>query len=54
MKGQNLRITGIEENEDSRLKGPENIFKKNHRRKLPQPEERDGRKGTRSLIKNFK
>lgn len=28
MKRSNLRITGIEENEDSKLKGPENIFNK--------------------------
>jgi hypothetical protein len=25
---RNLRITGIEENEDSQLKGPENVFNK--------------------------
>ena len=28
MKRPNLRIIGIEENEDSQLKGPENIFNK--------------------------
>ena len=28
MKRPNLRIIGIEENEDSQLKGPENVFKK--------------------------
>ena len=35
MKRSNLRIIGIEEGEDSQFKGPENIFNKNHRRKLP-------------------
>jgi hypothetical protein len=39
MKRSNIRITGIEENEDSQLKGLENVFNKNHRRKLPQPKE---------------
>jgi hypothetical protein len=29
MKRLNLRITGIEENEDSQLKVPENVFNKN-------------------------
>ena len=28
MKGQNLRIIWIEENENSQVKGPENIFNK--------------------------
>jgi uncharacterized coiled-coil protein SlyX len=28
MKSPNLRIIGIEENEDSHLKGPENVFNK--------------------------
>ena len=28
MKRPNLRIIGIEENEDSQLKGPENVFNK--------------------------
>ena len=28
MKRPNLRITGIKENEDSQLKGPENVFNK--------------------------
>ena len=28
MKRQNLKIIGIEESEDSQLKGPENIFNK--------------------------
>ena len=31
MKRPNLRIIGIEENEDSQFKGPENVFQKNHR-----------------------
>jgi hypothetical protein len=33
MKRPNLRIKGIEE--DSQLKGPEDIFNKNHGRKFP-------------------
>jgi hypothetical protein len=32
MKRPNLRLIGIEEGEESRLKGPENIFNKSHRR----------------------
>jgi hypothetical protein len=35
MKRSNLRIIGIEEGEESQMKGPENIANKNHRRKLP-------------------
>jgi methyl-accepting chemotaxis protein len=35
MKRPNLRMIGIKENENSQLKGPENVFNKNHRRKLP-------------------
>jgi chromosome segregation ATPase len=31
----NLEIIRIEENEDYQLKGLENVFNKNHRRKLP-------------------
>jgi hypothetical protein len=31
----NLRIIGVDENEDFQLKGPVNIFNKNYRRKLP-------------------
>jgi hypothetical protein len=49
MKRPNLRITRIVKTEDSQLKRPENVFNKNHRRKLSQPKERDGHKGTRSL-----
>jgi hypothetical protein len=48
MKRPNLGIIGIEENEDSQVKEPENVFNK-IRRKLPQPKDRDGHKDTRSL-----
>jgi hypothetical protein len=49
MKRPNIRIIRIEKNEDSQLKGHENVFNKNHGRKLLQPKERDGHKGTISL-----
>ena len=49
MKRSNLRITGIEEEEGLQLKGTENIFKKNHRRKHFQPKEGYPYEGTRSL-----
>jgi len=49
IKIPNLVIIEIEENEDYQLKGPENLFKKNHRRKLPQPKAKDCYKGTGSL-----
>jgi hypothetical protein len=35
MRRPNLRIIGIEENEDSQLKGRENIFNKIIENKLP-------------------
>jgi hypothetical protein len=35
MRRTKLRIIGIEESEDSQLKGPVSIFSKNYRRKLP-------------------
>jgi hypothetical protein len=44
IKRPNLRIIGIEENKDSQLRGPEN-----HRRKHPQPKERDVHRSTRRL-----
>lgn len=51
MKRPNLRIIVIEENEDSQLIGPENIFNKIIEvNKLPLLNERDGHKGTRSLL----
>jgi hypothetical protein len=46
MRRPNLRITGIEENEDSQLKGPVNNFN-NYRRNLPK--HKDAHKHTRSL-----
>jgi hypothetical protein len=54
MKRPNLRITEIEESEDSQLKEPENVFSniiektQNKANKLPQPKERDDHKSTRS------
>jgi hypothetical protein len=44
-----LRIIGIEESEDSQLKGPVNIFNKNYRRKLLKPKEKNAHEHTRSL-----
>jgi hypothetical protein len=35
MKRANLKITGIEEEKDSQLKGPENIFNKTIKEKIP-------------------
>jgi hypothetical protein len=49
MKRPNLRIIRIKENEDYQIKGPENVFNKNRRRKLPQPKESNRHKGTRNL-----
>jgi hypothetical protein len=50
MKKPNLRIIGIEENEDSQLKGHENIFNKINEENFPNlKKERDGHKGTRIL-----
>jgi hypothetical protein len=49
MRRPNLLIMRIDENEDFQLKGPANIFKKNYRRKLPKPKERDTNEHTRSL-----
>ena len=48
MKIPNLRIIGIEENKDSQIKEPENVFSKIMEENFPQPKERDGHKGTRS------
>jgi chromosome segregation ATPase len=50
MKRSNLIIIRIEENKDSQLKGPENVFNKTHKRKFNKPKERDGHKDTRSLL----
>jgi uncharacterized coiled-coil protein SlyX len=49
-KRPNLTVIEIEENEDSKLKGSENVFNKNHRRKFLQPKERDDHKGMRSTL----
>jgi hypothetical protein len=34
MKRPNLQIIGIEEGEETQVKGPENTFNKNHGRKI--------------------
>ena len=49
MKRPNLRIIGIEKNEDFQLKGPEKCLQQNHRKKLLQPKERNSHKGITSL-----
>jgi archaeosine-15-forming tRNA-guanine transglycosylase len=49
MKRPNLRIIAIEESEDSQLKGPEKVFNKIIEKKLSQPKEKEGHKGTKSL-----
>jgi len=49
MKRSSLRIIGIEEGKESQAQGLENIFNKNHRRKLSQPKERDAYKPIRSF-----
>jgi hypothetical protein len=49
MKRPNLRIIRIEENEDSKLKGHEYIFKKIIEENFPNLNKKDGHKGTRSL-----
>jgi hypothetical protein len=46
MKRPNLRIIGIEDSEDSQLKGPENkIIEEN----FPKPKEKDNHKHIRNL-----
>jgi len=37
MKKANIRIIEIEEGKETQFKSPENIFKKNHRWKFPEP-----------------
>ena len=39
-----LRISGIEEGEESQLQGPKNYSQQNYRRKLSQTKERDAYK----------
>jgi chromosome segregation ATPase len=46
MRRPNVRIIGIDKNEDFQLKRPVNIFNK---RKLPKPKERDAYEHTRSI-----
>jgi hypothetical protein len=48
MRKPNLRIIGIDENEDYQLKGPVNIFNKIIEEKIPYPKERDAHEHTRS------
>jgi hypothetical protein len=47
-----LRIIGIEENEDSQLKGPEKCLQQNLRRKILQPKERNGQKRYKKPIEH--
>jgi hypothetical protein len=50
MKRPSLRGNEIEnENEDSQLKGPENVFNKIIEENFPQPKGRDDHKGTRDI-----
>jgi len=49
MRRSNLRIIGIEESEDSQLKGPINIFNKIIEENFLNLKERDAHKHTRSL-----
>lgn len=46
MKRPDLKIIGTEEGEEAQAQGLENIFNKNHRRKLCQPKEKDAYKPT--------
>jgi hypothetical protein len=43
MKRPNLRIIGIEENEDCKLRRPQKHLQQNRRRTFPQPKDGDGR-----------
>jgi hypothetical protein len=49
MRRPNLRIKGVDENEDFQLKGPANIFSKMIEENFPKPKERDDHQYTRSL-----
>jgi hypothetical protein len=49
MRRPNLRITGIEESEDSQVKVPVNIFQKIIEEKIRKPKERDEHEHTKSL-----
>ena len=49
MRRPNLRIIGVDENEDFQLKRASKYLQQNYRRKLPIPKERDAHEHTRSL-----
>jgi hypothetical protein len=49
MRRQNLKIIGIDENEDFQLKGPINIFNKIIEKKLLYDKERDAHEHIRNL-----
>jgi hypothetical protein len=49
MRQTNLRIIGIEENEDSQLKGPVNNFNKIIQEKFPNLKKGDAHEHTRHL-----
>ena len=49
MRRPNLRIIGIEESEESQLKGPVNIFNKNIEENFPNLKKRDAHEHTRNL-----
>jgi uncharacterized coiled-coil protein SlyX len=49
MKRSNVRVIGIEESEDSQLKGPVNIFNKIIEKKFPKQKKSDVHKHTISL-----
>ena len=45
----NLRIIGVDENEDFSIQRTSKYLQQNYRRKLPKPKERDAHEHTRSL-----
>jgi hypothetical protein len=49
MKRPNLQIMGIEEGEEIQTKGIDNLFNKIVIENIPQPQEREGHPGARSL-----
>ena len=49
MRRPNLRIIGVDKNEDFQLKGPANIFNKIIEKKLPKSKDRDAHEHTRSI-----
>ena len=49
MRRPNLRIIGVDENEDFSTQRASKYLQQNYRRKLPKPKERDAHEHTRSL-----